>query len=156
MVEREPGKEIIGKGDLFFLWHPGTEQTFSGYGLTMQPGSTEFLTGLLMVDRPRPVDPEWLKEVEATFGECHLVAMAAGGERGIACQMQIEPDSLPYLVEAIQRLAVRTIVPDTLIDVIDEITVIVLEHHIIWERYSTCGLVSISSRNSSSPNGRIL
>jgi len=97
MREREPGKETIGKGELLFLWHPGTEQIFSGYGLTMQSGSNEFLAGLLMVDRPRPADPEWLAEVEATFGECHLVAMTAAGERGIACQMQIEPESLPHL-----------------------------------------------------------
>jgi len=95
--EREPRKETIGKGELFFLWHPGTEEIFSGYGLTMQPGSEEFLAGLLMVDRPRPADPEWLNEVEATFGECQLVAMTATGERGIACQMQIEPESLPHL-----------------------------------------------------------
>lgn len=97
MQEREPRKEIIGKGELFFLWHPGTEEIFSGYGLTMQPGSTESLAGLLMVDRPRPADPEWLERVEATFGECQLVVMTAPGERGIACQMQIEPESLPYL-----------------------------------------------------------
>jgi hypothetical protein len=50
-----------------------------------------------MVDRPWPADPEWLAEVEATFGECHLVPMTPAGERGIACQMQIEPDSLPHL-----------------------------------------------------------
>jgi hypothetical protein len=97
MVEREPAKETIGRGDLFFLWHPGTEQIFSGYGLAMRPGSNELLAGLLMVDRPRPADPEWLAEVEATFGECRLVAMTPAGERGIACQMQIEPDSLPHL-----------------------------------------------------------
>jgi len=97
MREREPRKETIGKGELFFLWHPGTEEIFSAYGLTMRPGSKEFLVGLLMVDRPKPADPEWLSEVEATFGECHLVAMTATGERGIACQMQIEPESLPYL-----------------------------------------------------------
>ncbi|MDH4187200.1 MAG: hypothetical protein OEV08_09390 [Nitrospira sp.] len=63
----------------------------------MRPGSKEFLVGLLMVDRPKPADPEWLSEVEATFGEYHLVAMTATGERGIACQMQIEPENLPYL-----------------------------------------------------------
>jgi hypothetical protein len=97
MVERETGKETIGRGELFFLWHPGTDQVFSGYGLTMQPSSTEFLTGLLMVDRPYPADLEWIDEVEATFGECRLVAMTATGERGIACQMQIAPESLPYL-----------------------------------------------------------
>jgi hypothetical protein len=97
MREREPGKETIGKGELLFLWHPGTEETFSGYGLTTQPGSEEFLVGLLMIDRPQPVDPEWLKEVETAFGECHLTAMTETDEQGIACQMQIEPESLPYL-----------------------------------------------------------
>jgi len=97
MVEREPAKETIGRGDLFFLWHPGTEMVFSGYGLALRSGSNELLTGLLMVDRPRPADPEWLADVEATFGECHLVPMTPAGERGIACQMQIEPDSLPHL-----------------------------------------------------------
>jgi hypothetical protein len=37
-----------------------TEQIFSGYGLTMQSGSKEFLAGLLMVDRPKPADTEVL------------------------------------------------------------------------------------------------
>ena len=63
----------------------------------MQPGSEEFLAGLLMVDRPRRADPEWLSNVEDTFGEYHLAPMTAAGERGIACQMQIEPESFPYL-----------------------------------------------------------
>ena len=97
MREREPRQETIGKGELFFLSHPGMEQIFSGYGLAMRPGSKEHLAGLLMVDRPRSADPEWLAEVEATFGECHLVPMTSAGERGIACRMQIEPDSLPHL-----------------------------------------------------------
>jgi hypothetical protein len=97
MVEREPRKEVIERGELYFLWHPITADVFSGYGLTTRRGSKEFLVGLLMVDRPKPADPEWLSEVEATFGEYHLVAMTATGERGIACQMQIEPESFPYL-----------------------------------------------------------
>jgi hypothetical protein len=50
-----------------------------------------------MVDRPRPVDPNWLEEVEATFGGYHLIVMTAAGERGIACQVQIGPESLPHL-----------------------------------------------------------
>ena len=99
MLEREPRKETIDKGELFFLGHPGSEQTFSGYGMTMQSGSEEFLVGLLMIDRPRPVDPDWLKEVRARFGEYKLVPMTATGERGIACQMHIEPDSLPHLCQ---------------------------------------------------------
>jgi hypothetical protein len=97
MHEREPRKEIIGRGELFFLSHPGAEETFSGYGLTMQPGNEELLIGLLMIDRPHPADPEWLAEVQATFGEYELVAMTPARERGIACQMQIEPESLPHL-----------------------------------------------------------
>ena len=97
MLEREPGKETINRGNLFFLWHPVIDELFSGYGLTTQPGNNEFLVGLLMVDRPRRADPEWLEEVEATFGECRLVAMTVAGERGIACQMQIEPESPHYL-----------------------------------------------------------
>jgi len=97
MHERAPREETIGRGELVFLSHPGTKETFSGYGLTMEPGSEELLVGLLMIDRPHPADPEWLAEVEATFGEHELVAITPAGERGIACQMQIEPESLPHL-----------------------------------------------------------
>ena len=82
MHEREPQKETIGKGELFFPWHPGTEATFSGYGLATQAGSNEILVGLLMVDRSYPADLQWLAEVEATFGECQLVAMTPAGGRG--------------------------------------------------------------------------
>jgi hypothetical protein len=59
----------------------------------MQSGTEDLLVGLLMIDRPCPADPEWSAEVEATFGECELIAMTPTGERGIACQMQIEPES---------------------------------------------------------------
>lgn len=97
MGEREPGKEIIGQGNLYFLYHPGTEDIFSGYGLTVQPGRKDRLVGLLMVDRPKPADPEWLTQVKNTFGDSQLVAMTATGERGIVCRMQIEPDSLIHL-----------------------------------------------------------
>ncbi len=97
MKEREPRKETIGRGELFFLCHPGTEHAFSGYGLTTQPGRNEFLFGLLMVDHPRPADPEWLQQIEDIFGAVRLVAMTATGERGIACQMQIEQESLHHL-----------------------------------------------------------
>lgn len=91
------GKESIAKGELFYLWHPGTEEIFSGYGLTVWPGNKSLLTGLLMVDRPRKADPLWLKEVEATFGDYQLVAMTASGERGIVCRMQIAQASQPFL-----------------------------------------------------------
>jgi hypothetical protein len=93
MHERAPRRETIGRGELFFLSHPGMEEVFSGYGVVMQSGTEYLLVGLLMIDRPRPADPERLAEVQATFGECELIATTPTGERGIACQMQIEPES---------------------------------------------------------------
>jgi hypothetical protein len=50
-----------------------------------------------MADRPRPVDREWLKQVERSFGEYQLVPMTATGERGIVCRMEIEKESLNLL-----------------------------------------------------------
>lgn len=97
MVEREPQKEKIGKGELYFLRHPETEGIIAGYGLTVQDGRKDLLVGLLMVDRPKPVDPKWLEEIEINFGAHQLATMTANGERGIVCQMQVEPDSLSYL-----------------------------------------------------------
>jgi hypothetical protein len=82
---------------LYFLWHPETENVFSGYGLIVKAGSNEHLVGLLMIDRPPQGVVEWLHTVEETFGQFELVAMTTAGERGILCQMQIEPGSQPYL-----------------------------------------------------------
>ena len=50
-----------------------------------------------MVDRPYQVDPSWLNRVEEVFGEYQLVPMAASGERGILCRMQIDIDSIQHL-----------------------------------------------------------
>jgi hypothetical protein len=97
MKEREPEKEKIGKGELLYLRFPEIENLFAGYGLTTHSGSKEFLTGLLMVDRPRPADPEWLREIKEAYGDYQLVPMTSSGERGIVCRMQIEPNSQPYL-----------------------------------------------------------
>ncbi|MCA9875415.1 MAG: hypothetical protein KC441_17210 [Anaerolineales bacterium] len=97
MGEREPVKEIIARGDLFFLSHPGAEEVFSGYGLTLTPGNKELLVGVLMVDRPQPAAPAWLQAVAARFGEYDLIPMTASGERGLICQMQIMPQSVDYL-----------------------------------------------------------
>ena len=97
MGEREPQKEIINKGELYFLWHPSTEDVFSGYGLTMKADSKEHLVGLLMVDRPPQNVDAWLQDVAEAFGSYRLVAMTASGERGILCQMQIESQSQPFL-----------------------------------------------------------
>jgi hypothetical protein len=52
-----------------------------------------------MVDRPKPANPEWLKQVENAFGAYQLVPMTKTGERGIACQMHIEPESLSHLCQ---------------------------------------------------------
>jgi hypothetical protein len=97
MREREPNKETISRGDLFFLWHPGTENIFSGYGLAMTAGSNEHLVGLLMIDRPPQGASEWLQSVEEVVGQVELLPMTAAGERGILCQMQIEPESQQLL-----------------------------------------------------------
>ena len=97
MVEREPRKEVIQRGELYFLWHPTTSDIFSGYGLTMQEGRKDRLVGLLMVDRPQPVDPQWLEDVKLVYGDYELVPMTADGDRGIVCQMYVAQESLSYL-----------------------------------------------------------
>ena len=103
MVERGPRiepaheHETFQRGDLLFLNHPGTEDVFSGYGLILQPGRRDVLAGLLMVDRPNPVDPRWLDQVKDAFGDYQLLPMTASGERGILCRMLIEPNSLQHL-----------------------------------------------------------
>ena len=97
MREREPAKEIIGKGDLLYLHHPGTEETFSGYGLTMEPNRNNRLAGVLMVDRPYRADPDWLQTIYDAYGECQLVPMTAGGDRGLVCRMEIEAESVGHL-----------------------------------------------------------
>ena len=97
MGEREPLRETIGRGELLCLYHPHTSDTFSGYGLTVAPNRPDRLVGLLMVDRPNPADPAWLQNIEEIYGDCQLVPMTASGERGLVCQMHIDPDSLHHL-----------------------------------------------------------
>jgi hypothetical protein len=79
---------------LLFLWHPGTNDLFSGYGLVVAPAH---LVGLLLVDRPKSVDPNWLATIERTFGSSQLTAMTTGGVRGLVCQMRIAEASMHYL-----------------------------------------------------------
>jgi len=97
MVEKEPRSEVVSRGSLYYLWHPGTDGVHSGYGLTLYPDRPDQLVGLLMVDLPHPADPLWLRSVANTYGECSLIPMAASGERGLACLMMVEPDSIPHL-----------------------------------------------------------
>jgi hypothetical protein len=79
---------------LRYLWHPGTRDTISGYGLALAPAH---LVGVVMIDRPEPADPAWLAEIEETFGRYELTTMTQGGERGLICQMYIAAESVPYL-----------------------------------------------------------
>jgi hypothetical protein len=95
-VEREPHTEVIQPGQLYFLAHPGSE-LFSGYGLTTHQGRKDRLVGLLMVDRPHPVDTKWLNEIEQRYGEYQLFPMTATGERGLLTQMRVASDSLTHL-----------------------------------------------------------
>jgi len=78
---------------LLFLTHPGTN-LFSGYGLRLHGHRRDMLVGLLMVDRPVPVSPLWLEEIKAKYGEYELYPITETGERGLACQMYIECDSI--------------------------------------------------------------
>ncbi len=65
MTERidQLGKERIQRGQLYFLSHPGSD-IFSGYGLTTQEGRNDHLAGVLIIDRPRPLDPDWLNRID--------------------------------------------------------------------------------------------
>jgi hypothetical protein len=104
-MERDRGKEVLQRGQLYCLAHPGLEGIFSGYGLSTREGRNDHLVGLLMVDRPRPVDPEWLKEIEDAYGEYQLVPMTAGGKRGILCQMRVEKESRAFLRQLYHPMA---------------------------------------------------
>ena len=69
---------------LHYLWHPGTRDRFSGYGLIIAPWR---LVGMIMVDRPTVADLTWLEEIERTFGRYQLAAMTQTGERGMLCRL---------------------------------------------------------------------
>lgn len=90
-------KERPQPGALYFLWHPDTSDIFSGYGVATQERRQDRLVGVLMVDRPGPVDPQWLTKIEETYGEYQLIPMTKTGERGILCQMRVAKDSLTHL-----------------------------------------------------------
>ena len=70
--EGEPMEPSRSGHAILFLWHPGTKDRFSGYGLVL---TALHLVGLLMVDRPEPVDANWLETIERTFGSYQLSAM---------------------------------------------------------------------------------
>lgn len=86
----------VKRGDLYFLLHAQDVQ-FSGYGLVMASGNLRQLVGLLMVDRPQPVSPIWLEQVQASYGQATLYPMTRTGERGLACRMWIAEESLVHV-----------------------------------------------------------
>jgi hypothetical protein len=94
---KQPMSELRSR--LYFLWHPGTDRVFSGYGLAVDPERPDWLIGILMIDRPRRADVGWLSHVRQTFGRCDLFTMAQDGSRGMACQMYIEKNSEQYLIQ---------------------------------------------------------
>lgn len=95
-TENQPSHEQIGHGQLYFLSHADSE-LFSGYGLTTQEGRKDHLIGLVMVDRPYPVDPKWLAEIRRLYGDYQLLPMTVRGERGLLAQLRIASESLPLL-----------------------------------------------------------
>ncbi len=114
MGEREPQSERLRRGELLCLYHPGTNDIFSGYGLVMADDEPGELVGLLMIDRPFPANPFWLARIEEAYGECDLVPMTSTGARGLVCRMQIEPDSrqhLRYLPPAFGHLLQEALQP---------------------------------------------
>jgi hypothetical protein len=95
-IEDIHSQEQIGRGQLYFLSHAGSE-LFSGYGLTTQEGRKDRLIGLVMVDRPDPVDPQWLAEITRLYSDYQLLPMTKAGERGLLAQLRIAPKSVPLL-----------------------------------------------------------
>ena len=126
--------------ELRYLWHPGTQDIFSGYGLALAPAH---LVGLVMIDRPRVADPGWLAEVEQTFGEYELAAMTQGGERGIICQMRIAHESLSYLKTFVHplTLAIRNALKPLLTNP-PAVTLC-----LTWHRGSRCWVSTIAKRD---------
>jgi hypothetical protein len=121
---------------ILFLWHPGTADIFSGYGLVLAPAH---LVGLLMVDRPEPVYPDWLATLERTFGSYQLTAMTQGGEQGLVCQMRIADDSMQYLrVLPHPHLGELR---DALAPLLDDLPAVTL--HLAWSAHQACWVSQI-------------
>jgi hypothetical protein len=122
--------------ELRFLWHPDTTDIFSGYGLLVAPAH---VVGLLMVDRPDPVDANWLEMIERTFGSYQLTAMTTGGKRGMVCQMRIAEESMQYLrvVPHPDIGALR----DALIPLLNDLPAVTL--HLAWSANHACWMSRI-------------
>jgi hypothetical protein len=121
---------------LLFLWHPGTKDIFAGYGLALAPSH---LAGLLMVDRPDPVDPNWLAMIERTFGSYELTTMTTGGERGMVCQMHIDEVSTQHL-RVLPHPDIGAL-RDALQPLLDDLPAVTL--HLAWSAEHECWMSRI-------------
>ena len=126
---------------ILFLWHPGSKDIFSGYGLVVAPAH---LVGLLMVDRPDPVDPSWLAMIERTFGSYQLTAMTTGGERGLVCQMHIAEESMQYL-RVLPHPDIGAL-RDALRPLLDDLPAVTL--HLAWSADHACWVSQIVQQRS--------
>lgn len=136
--------------ELRYLLHPGTRDTFSGYGLAFAPAH---LVGVLMIDRPEPADPAWLAALRETFGGYELTTMTQSGERGLICQMHIAAESVSYLKALDSPLteAIRT----ALLPFLDQLPLVTLSlTWYPWRRFWVSNI--IRPRAPLFPLGRIV
>jgi hypothetical protein len=119
-----------------FLWHPGTTDIFSGYGLLAAPTQ---LVGLILVDRPEPVNTHWFETIEQAFGSYQLTAMTTGGERGLVCQMMITEASIPYL-RVLPHPHIGAL-REALLPLLEELPAVTL--HLAWSADNRCWISHI-------------
>jgi len=48
------------------------------------------LIGMIMIDRPRPCPPAYIREMKDTFGEIFIGPMTSNYDRGVYARMGIE------------------------------------------------------------------
>jgi hypothetical protein len=83
---------------LYFLTHEGNPVVFSGYGIPLKEGTKSSLVGMLMVDRPSPCPPAYIRELKDIFGEVFIGPITSNYDRGVYARMGIEdPFSLELL-----------------------------------------------------------
>jgi hypothetical protein len=121
---------------ILFLSHPGTTDIFSGYGLVVAPAH---LVGLLLVDRPDPVDANWLETIARTFGSYQLTAITQSGERGLVCQMMIPGESTEYL--RVLPYPHSDALRDALVPLLENLPAVTL--HLTWSTDNRCWISHI-------------
>jgi hypothetical protein len=70
---------------------------YSGYAISRRDGLKDHLIGLLKIRDPLAESMEWLTLLEVMFGEYKLFQMTNDGGMGLACNMDISPESLPFV-----------------------------------------------------------